>query len=128
MKNFKPASMKANLYFIFLLFFLLLFQAAHAQWVKTAGPPGINVNVFFDNGSFLFAGTSSKGVFRSSNQGASWTPVNSGLANATVLSFTKDQTYLYAGTNEGVFRSSNNGSTWTAANNGIQTQLVTNMI
>ena len=130
MKNFKPHFGKASEFtFIFLLHFLFLFnQAVYAQWIKTASPPGINVNVFFNSGSFLFAGTSSKGVFRSSNQGATWTPANSGLENATVLSFTKDQTYLYAGTNSGVYRSSNNGTTWIAANNGIQTQLVTNMV
>ena len=115
--------------FIFLLHFLFLFnQGVLSQWIKTTGPPGINVNTFFNSGSFVFAGTSSKGVFRSSNQGASWTAVNSGLENATVFSFTKDQTYLYAGTNRGVYRSSNNGVSWAAANNGIETQLVTNMV
>ena len=130
MKNFKP-SFKLGIAFkiIFLSQFLFLFnRVGHPQWVKTAGPPGINVNVFFNSGSFLFAGTSSKGVFRSSDQGASWTPANSGLENATVLSFTRDQTFLYAGTNKGVYRSSNNGTTWVAANNGIQTKLVTNMV
>lgn len=126
MKQFKPLSRKVK--FILLLQCLFLSsEIVHAQWTKTAGPPGINVNVFFDNGSFLFAGTSSKGVMRSSNQGASWTPANNGLENATVLSFTKDQTYLYAGTNKGVYRSSNNGVTWIPANNGIENQLVMNM-
>lgn len=130
MKNFKPYFRKAiEFTFIFLVHFLLLFnEAVHAQWAKTAGPPGINVNTFFNSGSFLFAGTSSKGVFKSSDQGATWTAANSGLENATVLSLAKDQTYLYAGTNTGVYRSSNNGATWIAANNGIETQLVTNMV
>jgi photosystem II stability/assembly factor-like uncharacterized protein len=130
MKNFRHSVRKViEFKIIFLLHFLFLFsQVVHSQWIKTAGPPGINVNVFFNSGSFLFAGTSSKGVFRSSNQGTTWTPVNRGLENATILSFANDQTYIYAGTNKGVYRSSNNGTTWTAANNGIQTQLVTNMV
>jgi photosystem II stability/assembly factor-like uncharacterized protein len=122
---------KKVLQFIFIVFVhvaLLFNKTAYTQWVKTAGPPGINVNTFFNSGSYLFAGTSSKGVYRSSDQGATWTAANSGVENANVLSFAKDQTYLYAGTNTGVYRSSNNGATWTVANNGIQTQLVTNMV
>src|SRR3954467_13461468 len=107
MKNFKPYFGKTSEFtFIFLLNFLFLFnQGVYAQWIKTASPPGINVNVFFNSGSFLFARTSSKGVFRSSNQGATWTPANSGLGNARVLSFTKDQTYSPARTNSGLYRS-----------------------
>ena len=111
MKNFRHSVRKViEFKIIFLLHFLFLFsQVVHSQWIKTAGPPGINVNVFFNSGSSLFAGTSSKGVFRSSNQGTTWTPVNRGLENATILSFANDQTYIYAGTNKGVYRSSNNG-------------------
>lgn len=116
------------LFIVFLLFQFIPASPVYGQWVKTQGPPGINVNVFFNNGAALFAGTSSKGVFRSSNNGATWTAANSGLENATVLSFTKDNTYIYAGTDKGVFRSSNNGASWIAANTGIETQIVTNMV
>lgn len=94
---------------------------------KNWGTPGINVNTFFDNGALLFAGTSSKGVFSSSNHGASWV-ATTGLENASVFSFTRDQTYLYAGTDKGVYRSSNNGASWIAANAGIETQVVNCMV
>ena len=127
MKNFISYFGKAT-GFVLILFLQFLFNRnVHAQWAKTSGPPGINVNVFFDNGSLLYAGTSSKGVFRSSDNGATWTVANVGLQNATILSFFKDQTYLYAGTDKGVYRSSN-GSTWAAANNGIETQVVKSMV
>ncbi len=107
---------------------LLFIPNVNAQWTKTAGPRGINVNVFFDNGPFLFAGTSAKGVFRSANHGTTWQAANRTLENETVLSFTSDSNFLYAGTDEGVFRSSDNGLTWTAANNGIRTQFVSAMV
>ncbi|MBA3649253.1 MAG: T9SS type A sorting domain-containing protein [Chitinophagales bacterium] len=102
-------------------------ETAQAQWSQTSGPQGINVNVFFDNGIYLFAGTSAKGVFRSADHGATWAAANDGLENAIVYSFAQDQTNLYAGTQSGVYRSANNGSTWTAANTGIQNQSVYEM-
>ncbi|MEP7318099.1 MAG: hypothetical protein ABI921_05150 [Panacibacter sp.] len=101
---------------------------ANGQWVQTQGPPGINVNVFFNEDSILLAGTSSKGAFISLNNGATWSVTGSGLENTSVLSFLRDTTYLYAGTDKGVFRSANNGTTWVAANNGIETQTINNMV
>ena len=111
-----------------LLLICMCSRMVQAQWEKTSGPPGINVNAFFSSGSLLFAGTSSKGVMVSSDRGATWAAANKGMENTTVLSFAKDNTYLYAGTNNGVYRSPDNGVSWVAANNGIQTQRVTNMI
>ncbi len=112
-----------------LLIFQCCFQiTANAQWVKTSGPPGINVNNFFNNGTYLFAGTSAQGAFRSVNSGGKWTAANTGIENTEVLSFTQDETYMYAGTDKGVFRSSDNGNTWTAANSGVQTQRVYAMV
>ncbi len=107
---------------------VLAANSIHAQWTKTQGPPGINVNTFYTKDSILFAGTSSKGVFRSQDNGASWHAANTSLQNSTVLSFAADSLYLYAGTNTGVFRSKDNGVTWSAANDGIQSQLISCMV
>jgi len=54
----------------------------------------------------LFAGTA-QGVFRSRDQGESWTPVNTGLTNTAILALALDpRQVLYAGTEGGgVFRS-----------------------
>ncbi len=109
---------------ILLLLLMLTNHTIFAQWTKTSGPPGVNVNVLFDTDSLLFAGTSSKGVFKSMDHGATWTAANKSLANASVFSFAKDQQFLYAGTDKGVFRSSNNGATWAAANNGITIKVI----
>ncbi|MEP6846564.1 MAG: hypothetical protein ABI861_11195, partial [Panacibacter sp.] len=77
MKTLLPYLFKTIAY-LFIAFFVFPASHVYGQWVKTQGPPGINVNVFFDNGAALFAGTSSKGVFRSSNNGATWTAANNG--------------------------------------------------
>jgi hypothetical protein len=58
------------------------------------------------NGSNLFAGTFGGGVFLSTNNGTSWTAVNTGLtANITVSSFAVSGSNLFAGTSgSGVWR------------------------
>jgi photosystem II stability/assembly factor-like uncharacterized protein len=92
----------------------LLCPAASSQWVQTNGLYGGNVLSFAVNGSNLFAGTDSAGVFFSTNNGVDWT--QAGLSNQTVLSLAVLDSNLFAGTKEGtVFRSTNNGTRWTVA-------------
>ncbi len=69
----------------------------------------------------LFAGGA--GVFRSTNNGKSWTSL--GMSNKTIRSLAATQsglgeTNLYAGTaREGVFLSTDGGINWTASNEGM---------
>src|SRR6185436_8514863 len=100
------------------IFFLLTLSSlnAIAQWTQTGGPPGMSVNTFYQKGGNLFAGTSAKGVFKSTDHGITWTAANNGIENSDVFSLISDATYLYAGTNDGPYRSADNGATWTAAN------------
>ena len=51
---------------------------AQSQWVATAGPTGGGIFCFVVSGTSLFAGTNG-GVYRATDNGASWTAVNSGL-------------------------------------------------
>lgn len=110
-----------------IIFTVILFaciQNITAQWQKTAGPPGMNVNVFYQDGNLLFAGTSPAGVFKSSDHGATWSAANNGISNKNVFSFISNNNFLFAGTDSGVFRSGNNGATWQAANTGIEQRFV----
>jgi len=67
----------------------------------------------------LFAGTLEKGVFKSTNGGASWNavPWNTGLNSSHIEaltlspSYTSDRT-LFAGTDRGVFKSTDGGYSW----------------
>jgi len=97
---------------------LLGAQSLQAQWIQTNGPYGGTINCFAVNGSNLFAGTDG-GVFRSTNNGTSWTAVNTGLTDTYVLSLAVSGSNLFAGTDGGVFRSTNNGTSWTAVNTGL---------
>jgi uncharacterized protein (TIGR03437 family) len=59
------------------------------------------VRAFAASGPYLFAGTGSRGVFRSTDNGQSWTAVNAGLSNRSVWSITVDGPNLFAGTDGG---------------------------
>jgi photosystem II stability/assembly factor-like uncharacterized protein len=69
-----------------------------------------------ESGVTLFA--SAGGVLRSTDDGATWVSVNSGLTSLSVYALTtapnaEGGTDLYAGTGEGIFRTTNNGASWT---------------
>ncbi|MBK7032468.1 MAG: hypothetical protein IPH49_04205 [Ignavibacteria bacterium] len=97
-----------------------------AQWVQTNGPHGGDIRCMAVSDTNLFAGTyGSAGVFLSTNNGASWTAVNTGLTNNIVLSLAVSGSNLFAGTDGGgVFRSTNNGTSWTPVNTGLTKTIV----
>ena len=53
------------------------------------------------NGSNLFAGTFRGGVFLSTNNGRSWTAINTGLTNLDVYAFAVNGSNLFVGTGGG---------------------------
>ncbi len=60
---------------IFILFtFLGLFtaQLLFAQWMQTKGPFGGRATNVYDNGTTVFANISGSGIYKSSDNGASW--------------------------------------------------------
>jgi photosystem II stability/assembly factor-like uncharacterized protein len=78
------------------------------------------------NGNNIFAGTSTLGVFRSSDSGKAWVPDTIGLTSKNITSLLIKDSTIFAGTNTGgVFKSKINGSSWTAANNGLSDPYVT---
>ncbi len=112
------------------LVIVLLCPRVSAQWVQTCGPGGGEVGAIVVSGTDVFVGTGfplfgihdAGGVFRTTNDGASWSAVNSGLADMVVSSLAAfpasngiTGTYLFAGTLcGGVFRSTDNGQSWIA--------------
>jgi len=123
---------------VLLISLLVLFS------ISQAGTVSAGINVWTSNGpeggsiralaidpatpSTLYAGTDnyvigSHGVFKSTNGGGNWTPVNTGLTNAHVSALAIDPatpSTLYAGTHgDGVFKSTNGGGNWTPVNAGL---------
>jgi photosystem II stability/assembly factor-like uncharacterized protein len=106
-----------------LIFILVFFAGANrtlAQWLSSPGPEGGSVTSFAASGEFLFAGTAA-GVSRSTDSGATWTPVNEGLTSRSVWALSVSNEYLFAGTYDGgVFRSGDNGGSWSAVNDDLR--------
>ena len=112
------------------LVIVLLCPCVPAQWVQTTGPGGGNIGAIAVSGTNVFVGTGfpffgihdAGGVFRTTNDGVSWSAVSSGLADMVVSSLAAfpasdgtSGTYLLAGTLcGGVFRSTDNGESWAA--------------
>jgi len=76
---------------------------------------------FLAEGSDLFAGAGTSGVFRSTDNGRSWTNLtsNSSLLHASVYSLVAYESGIFAGSNDGVYRSMDNGESWTQVDSGM---------
>jgi len=70
-------------------------------------------------------------VFKSTNSGGNWTPINAGLANLDIRALAVDPLSLnkiYAGTfGNGVFKSIDGGANWLAVNAGLTNRYITNL-
>ncbi len=107
-------------------------QAGYNQWTGSGPNGGLMTVLVIDPGnpSTLYAGTQSGGVFKSTNGGVSWNPVNIGLTDNTIYALAIEPAFgpfvglynstIYAGTAvDGVFKSTNGGATWNPANTGL---------
>ena len=136
MKNiFRLVRFDGFLFVVFCLFTTT--NPLYAQWIPTNGPYGGHVNAFAvspngTGGTNLFAGTWG-GVFLSTNTGASWIEVNTGMTATSIYAFTVSPngtggTNLFAGTwAEGDFLSTDNGTNWIAVNNGLANTFVNSL-
>ena len=117
-----------RLFTIFICLVVFLVQHSSAQWVQTNGPPGGSVKCLVRMGGYLIAGTEGNGVFRSTNDGMTWTRSDSGTEVRQLLSFVVKGNILFAGTaRSGVFRSTDFGATWSSVRQGMSTASVTDL-
>jgi hypothetical protein len=72
----------------------------------------------------VFAATLGGGVFLSTDTGAQWTAVNTGLTSDRILSLAVSGTDLFAGATGGAFLSTNNGASWTLVDEGLTDRAV----
>jgi len=80
-------------------------------WVPSnSGIQDSIITSFALNSSYIFAGTKSKGVYTSSNNGGNW--IITGLTNKKINSLFTFGNYIFAGTNSGVYSTTNNGNAW----------------
>jgi photosystem II stability/assembly factor-like uncharacterized protein len=89
-------------------------------WVPIQnGVPFSDVNAIEASGDTIFAGTMA-GLFRSTDVGISWFPVNAGPPEPRIMDLLIHKNEIYAlDMSEGIFRSEDGGNTWVAVNTGL---------
>jgi hypothetical protein len=98
---------------VLLPFLLLALSSSPAQWAQTSGPAGGSISVLFVDGSDLYVGTYSAGVFKSTDGGAAWQQKNNTISYQTIVAMAKSGIYLIASGTEGSYRSWDGGDNWT---------------
>lgn len=100
---------------IYLIFFTTI--TTFAQWTQCNGPYiSISINSLTSEGSTLYAGTNN-GAFKTTDYGASWDAINSGLPAYIINCISSIDSTLYiapqsSSTFMGVFKSTNEGANW----------------
>lgn len=91
-----------------------------ATWSKVSDGSLGYYNPLVVNGTNVFAGTTNNGVLVSTDNGANWTTLNNGLANANITALAFNGTTIFAGSDtSGLFVSTDNGANWVKSN-GLQ--------
>lgn len=108
-----------HILFLIIIVVTLCYSQSFAQWQTCNGPYGGSLNALTNNGSVVFAGTYSGGVYQSLDDGESWIQSNYGLTNTTINCLVMKDQYVFAGTLGGVFRLPPSGASWVPVNNGI---------
>jgi hypothetical protein len=99
-----------------------------AQWSATSGPirPAV---CFAKNSSYIFTGTSSvstsDGVFRTSNQGSSWTAVNNDGVSSNIADIICVGEAVLAAQDNQIFLSLDNGDNWSSVSSNIGSYPIT---
>ena len=92
-------------------------------------PANNSIKCFAVIGTNLFAGSNGKGIFLSTNNGTSWSAVDSGLTNTDVRALAVSGTNLFAGTwGSGVFLSTNNGTSWSVVDTGLTNPYINSLL
>ena len=122
--------MKISIKSYTIIIFVLIISAriTTAQWQNVStGMGNKTVYSLYNNSSNIYAGTSTNGLFLSSNNGSSWNPAGVNYFNIT-YAVTEFGGYLYAACELGVWRTSNNGAYWsyTSLNNTTMYSLASN--
>ncbi len=117
------------------LFLIVLFcislkaQDGLLVWTTTTTSVGPVYAIAIDpsNSDIMYTGSSTLGIYKTIDAGATWSPMNTGLTNMAILSLAispSNPQILYAGTNyganDGVYKTTNGGSSWTRMVTGIQ--------
>lgn len=90
-----------------------LFTQKLNKWVKLNEDFNSNVTSVLKHNKYLYAGTTTNGIYRSNDLGRTWLKVNNGITSNYVQDIKLYKNLIAAGTDGGIFFSDNNGLQWT---------------
>jgi photosystem II stability/assembly factor-like uncharacterized protein len=96
-------------------------KLAGGTWTNTTNADGMGGFIDFSNDNNVYATIQYGALFRSTNGGSTWTPINTPSSGAWVTPFLQSRTVantIYAGTDK-VYKSTNQGTTWTAISTAL---------
>ncbi len=103
---------------------IALLAVCHAQsanqWRQLAPLEGGTALALLSEGARVYAGTATRGVFVSTDNGKTWREANNGLGNLVVNALAAAGGNVLAATNAGIYRSGDGGQNWTHAGLGNQ--------
>lgn len=106
-------------------------RAAEGRWTSLLdGGPVWALAAHPTRRGWLFAGTKTNGILRSTDGGATWQPASRGLYNAWVRSFAFDPAHpnvVFAGLQSGppsLYKSTDGGNSWRPAGRGLPPNIV----
>ena len=77
-------------------------------------------SIIIDSAGVIYTGTYNHGIFKSFDNGSSWTPCGGNFANTIVRSFLiDDRGGIFTCANQNVFYSSDHGATWEMRSSGL---------
>jgi photosystem II stability/assembly factor-like uncharacterized protein len=100
-------------------------EVAYGRWRWAPGLEGGAITALAldsQHPNTVFAATLEAGVFKSSDSGRSWRPLDIAPSTQRVDALAiapQDPQTVYAGTGEGAFKSTDGGTTWQAVNSGL---------
>lgn len=94
----------------------------NAQWTLMSSAPNFYYRDIVNYNGELYASTGGAGVYKSTDNGSSWQPVNNGLISQQAkdaYQLIKVSGVLYLATTDGIYESTNDGMGWVKKSNGI---------
>lgn len=97
-----------------------LYQGINNAWTKITGitPAQQNVQALAEKGGIFFAGTDANGIYRSTDDGVTWSQT-SGVSHIVRAILPTTGTSYFAGTEVGGIYRSGDGLTWAQSNTGL---------
>ncbi len=119
MESYRLSRARLSILFIFLCFLFSIRALANPTWQKMTGPPGIDVTVIYKANNILYAGTKNLGLYRSTDDGQTWTSASAGIERTLISDIIASGPNLLAAVaasrcpeHLNIFKSTDNGTTW----------------